>query len=154
MAVFAAAACVACFAAERTNLILVESPDAPGRLSLQRLQECLRLLEHEAGQDRPPSLPLIIVLHVSEKEAKEAGFHDASLILRRNTGNTTADRYYELWVIGEPSKTGYVIALNRMLEDELKLKRDVEQQNHAIARVARWLDAITDVKEQTKYGIR
>ena len=130
----------ACRAADKSKIIVVESADAPGRIASDRVEDCLRLLSHEAGTDAD-SLPLIVVMHVSQKEAAEAGFFGLGMALRRNSNTDSSSSFYELWLIGEPLTTNYVQALNVVIEQELRLRRNAEEQKRVVARVTRWLDA-------------
>ncbi len=123
---------------------LVASRDAPGSLSVHRLERCL---EHLAREWKVPvkELPHVVVFHVSRKVADSAFVLD-DVAVRRNRSGNSGEEYYELWLVGQPDRK-YVLALQNVIEYHFGLKPTDDERATVVARVARIEDATVNVAE-------
>jgi len=123
---------------------LVASPDAPGSLSVHRLERCLEQLAHEWKLPEK-DLPNVVVFHVSKKVADSAFVVDDVAVRRNHSGNTGGE-YYELWLVGQPDRK-YVLGLQNVIEYHFGLKPTDDERATVVARVARIEDATVNVAE-------
>jgi hypothetical protein len=126
-------------AEQKSEVVVLSSSDAPGRLSADKLKECLHQLAREWKQPEH-HLPFVIVFHVSKRVAHAASVKDG-LTVRFNRARNNEDSYYEVWLVGEPKVAWYVLGFAELLEDHFQLKLTDEQRRDAVVRVARIQDA-------------
>jgi hypothetical protein len=129
-----------------SNLIYLESSEAPRPALQERVNTCLQLLLADMKLESK-SLPTIVVLHVSVRESDHAGFPGFAVKLRRNNDpNVTGQQYYELWLAGEPTPFQYTTGIFTVLTDYFHLQPDEVEKKRTIARVARYLETTVSAK--------
>lgn len=126
------------------KVVLVNSPDASGVLSPERLTQCLSQLARE--WELPlRDLPNVMVFHVS-KEVAEAASVRKDTAVRRNSGGESGQAYYEVWLVGKPEYK-YVLALQAVLEYHFHFKPSDEQRDLIVNRVGRAQTYTVDAQE-------
>jgi hypothetical protein len=127
------------------RLTILSSPAAPGRVSKDQIATCLQQLVRE-WKLTDDVLPHVVVYHVSNRAAS-AAYVAENIAVRRNSGSTKSDTYFEVWLVGEPNIRGYVLALQNVLETHFDLKVSDHDRAVVMARVTRMQDATVDVME-------
>jgi len=124
------------------KVALVNSPDAPGIITVDRLKQCF--VELARQWDIPEKdLPNIVVFHVSKKTA-ETAFVTQETAVRRNMGGS--DAYYEVWLVGKPDLK-YVLAFQNVIEYHFTMHPSDQKRNEVVDRVARMEYATVSVQE-------
>lgn len=118
------------------KIVLFSSADAPGVVSADRLNSCLRQIAHDWKQNEK-ALPTIAVFHVSSKAAQAVGITNQRAVVRRNRSPEQADLYYELWLVDTPKAEEYVLAFENILEDHFQLNPTEDQRKEVMTRAAR-----------------
>ncbi|HKN33680.1 MAG TPA: hypothetical protein VJX16_10610 [Terriglobales bacterium] len=126
------------------TLIFLESPDI-AHLETQKLTTCLTWLVRELGLEGK-DLPLIVVMHISERAGKAAGVAASSI--RRNSSGNRGDVYYEFWIVGQGSAAVYAVNLEAVLERHFVLKLTDAEHADVLKRVVRMLNASVSVRKQ------
>jgi hypothetical protein len=126
------------------KLIFVDSPDA-GRLESQKVTTCLTWLVRELGLEGK-DLPVIVVVHVSEKAGKAAGVEATRV--RRNSSGGPSNVYYEFWIIGQGNAALYAFYLEALLERHFGLTLTDIEHTQVLTRVVRMLNATVGVGNQ------
>ena len=121
-----------------SRIVVMKSVDAPGKVTVERIATCLRLMALELKLS-DKDLPLIVVLHVSRKGAAAAGM-DRTKVRRSFDANTGQTLYYELWIVGEPRIADYCAAVMRILENHLGQAIDDKQRITIMQRAVRYLE--------------
>lgn len=124
------------------TLVFLGSSDAPGSVTAERLQRCLRHLA-EALKVEDKVMPSIVVFQVSQRVAKAMGLKPVTV--RRNTGQGGGP-YFELWLVGQVTPADYVPALESILEYNFGLQNAEPERVKLIARVLRYELSTVDAK--------
>lgn len=120
----------------RPGVVVLSSADAPGSVSVDRLNNCLRLLAHDWKQNEK-KLPAVLVIHVSKKAARAVMLEEQKVVVRHNRATDQSDLYYEVWLVDTPSIDNYILALENVIEDYFQLTPTNEERTEVMKRVAR-----------------
>lgn len=121
------------------EILILSAPDAPGRISAERIATCVRLIAEDLKVSHQ-DLPRILVLHVSRKTGVAAGVNHTTV--RRNYDpHSDQTLYYELWIVGEPSDVDYSVAAFNILENRLGQKVEEKQRLAIMQRALRFLQS-------------
>lgn len=125
------------------SLAFADVPGAAGKLDRERVRTCLGLLLREmdlAGQN----LPHIVVIHADRKLAHAAGVSETS-VRRGDPEATSAQPYYELWIVGQPTLVVYTVALHNILEQHFAVSETESERKRIMGRVLRYLQSTVSV---------
>lgn len=129
----------------RGDLILLSSPDAPGPVSIDRLNSCFHQLLREWHQDDKDA-PRVVVMHVSKQEARMASV-TTSPAVRRNRCAESGDSYYEVWFVDAPKIDDYLLAFENVIEQHYGLTPTETARKQAMQHAARVENATISVYE-------
>lgn len=116
------------------SIAMVNSDDAPGRLCLSEFSWCLLQLANMMNVlDKP--IPQILVLHVSDAVGDAFGVGPAGVIRHNRNDSSEPHDYYEVWLVGTPHVSTYVLALLAILEDCFMLNISSHDRQHALETV-------------------
>lgn len=117
-----------------SRITLVESADAPGHIGEDRLARVYWDLIRDQKLSLK-QLPSVLVFHVSRKAAASVGL--STTALRTDQCKQGAQEgYYQLWLVGEPLTTDYVLGLQTALEHEFGLQYPDKERTALLTRVA------------------
>ncbi|HWR16109.1 MAG TPA: hypothetical protein VN577_14875 [Terriglobales bacterium] len=128
--------------AVQPKIVIMESEDVKGQLSLKRMNNCLLRLARE-WKVKYELLPTIFVFHVSEEIASAALISD-ELAVRENRSPRKGDSYYEVWIVGKPKLNSDMVAFENILEDFFQLQVTKEQREQVMTKVGRLQNATVD----------
>ena len=120
------------------KISVLNAPNAPGTVSQERVATCMRLIAQDLQVD-PASLPNIVVMHVTAREAEAAGIRATGV--RHNVGANESSNYYEFWIIGRPRSVDYATALYSVLENHVGHRLPQSERLAIMRRALRYLDA-------------
>jgi hypothetical protein len=121
------------------EILILSAPDAPGKISADRIATCLRLIAEDLKVDRQ-DLPRIVVMHVSRKTGVAAGVNHTTV--RRNyDAHSDHTLYYEFWIVGEPTDVDYSVGAFNILENRLGQKVEEKQRLAIMQRALRFLQS-------------
>jgi hypothetical protein len=110
---------------------VVTSPDAPGHFSLSEFSSCMwSLMILMKLSDR--AMPRVLIVHVSDQVAAAFGVGRTCVIRHNRTSEVEPPRYYEVWLVGTPDISNYVMALLAILEDHFVLDISSQDRQRAL----------------------
>lgn len=128
---------VPAFAAPGSGIVILSAPDAPGKVSVERIATCLRLIAQDMKVNEV-DLPRIVVMHVSQRVGAAAGVPHTTV--RRNYDAVNSQTvYYEFWIVGEPRDVDTSAAVLNILESRSGHKVEQKDRLAIMQRALRFL---------------
>ena len=116
------------------RLVFVHSEQV-NKLVRTRIQTCLTQMSREMGV-LGREMPLIVVMHVSDKEAETLNVHTTSV---RRIDGTAGGTYYELWITSKASMVHVADGMQRILEKEFQISVSDVEREAMVRRVSRFM---------------
>lgn len=132
------------WAQSRAKVALVNSADAPGVVSADRMTQCLSQLAREWNLPLK-DLPNVLVFHVSKEVADTVSVRE-EVAVRRNSGRNPGEEYFEVWLVGKADYK-YVLALQTVLEYHFHFAPSDEERDRIVSRVGRAQTYTVDVNQ-------
>jgi hypothetical protein len=120
------------------HIAVVASPDAPGHFSLTEFSACMSNLAYLMNLTNR-QMPPVLVMHVSDTVATRFGVARTGVIRHNCADATEPASYYEVWLVGHPDVSNYVMALLGVLEDHFVLDISSQERELALESAVLWV---------------
>ena len=130
---------VPAFAAPGSGIVILSAADAPGKVSLERIAACERLIAQDLKINEV-DIPRIVVMHVSQRAGAAAGVPRTTVRRNYDAANDQTV-YYEFWIVGEPRDIDYSAGVMNILENRSGQKVEEKERMAILQRAVRFLQS-------------
>jgi hypothetical protein len=130
-----------------SQVILFERPGAPGKISIDKVHQSLKLAAQELHTPGD-ILPGTILFHIAESEAELFGVKRTSIW---QTAGREGGIRFEIWIIGEPTDEDYSKLAVVLVEHYFNVALDPTEGKRAVLVVTKKLSGMVSAEELGLY---